>query len=79
MYTEKELKIAANVIKKIARSHHVSEAQVRSDMKEALNAGRSNPDPALQTRWATLHYAGMEPTLEEFVLWAAEVVGPCGR
>lgn len=71
MYTEKERKAAADIIKQLAREHHMSEAQVRLAMKEAMNAGRSNPDPAVQARWATLHYAGTEPTLEEFILWVA--------
>lgn len=50
MYTEEELKGAAKTIKQIAREHHVPEEQVRSDMEEAMNAGRSNPDPAVQAR-----------------------------
>ncbi len=73
MYTEKELKAAADIIRQIAREHHVPEEQVRLDLKEAMNAGRSNPDPAVQARWTTFHYAGAEPTLEEFVLWAASM------
>lgn len=71
MYAEEELKGAAKTIKQIAREHHVPEEQVRSDMEEAMNAGRSNPDPAVQTRWATFHFSGKEPTVEEFILWAA--------
>ena len=71
MNTEKELKIAAGIIEQIARNHHVSEAQVRSDMEEAMNAGRNHPDPAVQARWVTFHYAGAEPTVEEFILWVA--------
>ncbi len=73
MYTEKELKAAADIIKQIAREHHVSEEQVRLDLQEAMNAGRNNPDPAVQARWATFHYAGEEPTVEEFILWTATI------
>lgn len=71
MYTEKELKAATKIIRRIAREHHVPEEQVRSDMTEATNAGRNNPDPAVQARWATFHFSGKEPTVEEFILWAA--------
>ena len=71
MYTEKELKAATKIIRRIAREHHVPEEQVRSDMTEAMNAGRNNPDPAVQARWATFHFSGKEPTAEEFILWAA--------
>ena len=40
-------------------------------MKEAMTAGRNDPDPAVQAKWAGLEYAGGEPTLEEFILWMA--------
>ncbi len=33
MYTKKELESAANIIKKIAYENHVTEAQVRADMR----------------------------------------------
>ncbi len=74
MYTENELKAARNIIKQIAREHQVSEEQVRSDMTEAMNAGRSDPDPAVQARWAAFRYSGKEPTVEEFILWMADMV-----
>ncbi len=73
MYTEKELKAAADIIKQIAREHHVSEEQVRLDLQEAMNVGRNNPDPAVQALWATFRYAGAEPTVEEFILWTAAI------
>ncbi len=71
MYTEKELKAAAGIITQIARAHHVPEEQVRSGMREAINAARNDPDPEVQARWAAFHYAGAEPTPEEFILWLA--------
>lgn len=71
MYTEKELEAAARIIRQIAREHQVSEEQVRSDMEETMNAGRSNPDPAVQARWVTFRFSSKEPTVEEFILWAA--------
>ncbi len=75
MYTKKEREAVAEIIKRIAREHHVPEVQVRADMEEAMNAGRSSPDPAVQARWAGFSYAGVEPTLEEFILWTAEIAG----
>ena len=78
MYTKKELAHATDIIKRIAREHGVPEAQVRADMQEAMNAGRANPDPAVQARWAAFHYAGTEPTVEEFILWTASQIGDTG-
>ena len=71
MYTKRELKRAAEIIRQIARGHQVTEEEVRRDMKEAMDVGRSNPDPAVQAKWADFEYAGDEPTLEEFILWMA--------
>ena len=71
MYTKRELKRAAGIIRQIARKHNVTEDEVRRDMKEAMDAGRSNPDPAVQAKWVGFKYSGDEPTLEEFILWMA--------
>ena len=69
MYSEKELMNTAEIIRKIAQAHKVPEAQVRADMMNALNSGKSNPLPEIQARWASFHYAGEEPTAEELILW----------
>ena len=69
MYTKRELKRAAGIIRQIARDNHATEEEVRRDMKEAMDAGRSNPDPAVQAKWAGFEYVGDEPTLEEVILW----------
>ena len=71
MYTKRELKRAAGIIRQIARENHVTEEAVRRDMKEAMDAGRNNPDLAVQAKWVGFEYAGDEPTLEEFILWMA--------
>ena len=73
MYTEQELKKAADIIKKVAEDNNVSEDQVRADMQEAMDCGRNCPDPIAQKLWEGFHYAGSEPTLEEFILWVASL------
>ena len=74
MYTKKELKYAASIIRRIAREHHVSEAEVRSEMYEGMKAGRDNSDPEVQARWRTFHFSGDEPTVEEFILWTSSQI-----
>jgi hypothetical protein len=74
MYTKRELKRAAGIIRQIARENHVTEEEVRRDMKEAMDAGRQNTDPVVQAKWADFEYAGEEPMLEEFILWMAEKI-----
>ena len=72
MYTKRELKRAAGIIRQIARDNHVTEEEVRRDMKEAMD------DPAVQAKWAGFEYAGDEPTLEEFILWMAGQIKESG-
>ena len=74
MYTAKELKAAAGIIKKIAHENNVSEAEVRADMKMAMDCGRYNPAPSVRAQWANFQYAGAEPTLEEFILWTVSMM-----
>ena len=74
MYTKKELEYAANIIRRIAQEHQVPGADVRSEMYEAMRAGRNNSDPEVQVRWRTFHYAGDEPTVEEFILWTSSQI-----
>lgn len=52
MYTKRALKRAAGIIQQIARENYVTEDEVRKGMKEAMDAGRCNPDPAVQANWA---------------------------
>ena len=74
MYTKKELKAAANIIKKVALQNNVPEAQVRAEMQEAMDLAQNNPDPAAKALWANFHYAGPKPTLEEFILWTTKML-----
>ena len=56
-------------IEEIARTHGISEAEVRSDMMAAIRAGMENPDPAVQKKWAEIPWKGNTPTVEEFIAW----------
>jgi hypothetical protein len=71
MYSELDLKRAAKIIVWIARENNMSEEQVRADMKEAMEAGRKDPDPVVQAQWEEFRFVGKEPTIEEFILWTA--------
>lgn len=73
MYSQIELKKAAQNIKRVALEGGVSEKEVRRDMLEAMNAARNNTDPAVQARWETFHYRGAKPTLEEFLVWCSHL------
>lgn len=72
MYTKKQIEGVSEIIKRIARENHITEAELRTYMKEAMESGRNNPDPLVQAEWAGFDYAGDEPTIEEFILWVSE-------
>lgn len=74
MYIQKKSNPTANIIKQIAYKNHVTEEEVRTDIKAAMDGGRSNPAPEVQSRWESFHYEGEEPTPEEFILWVASLV-----
>ena len=74
MYTQTELKRAASHIRRLARENGLSEEDMRAEMKAAMDAGRNNPDPGVQARWAGFRYSGSEPTVYEFVLWVSSLV-----
>ena len=73
MYSRIEIKKAARNIKRVARQNGVPEEEVRRDMLVAMNAARSNDDPAVKARWETFYYSGSEPTLEEFLVWCSHL------
>ena len=68
------LKRAKRSIKQLAKSHGVSEAEVRAEMEEAMRAGMANPDPAVQARWASIQWRGETPTVEEFIACITEQI-----
>ena len=74
MYSERRIRNAADIIRRIAQREGVSEQQARKEIEIAMSHAQHNPDPAVQARWATFHYAGAEPTIEEFILWSANIV-----
>ena len=74
MFTEKQKKAASRIISQIARVHQVPEAEVRFEMEKAMEQGMSSSDPMVQARWASFSFTGEQPTVEEFILWAASMV-----
>ena len=58
MYTKRELKRAAGIIRQIARDNHVTEEEVRRDMQEAMDVGRSNPNPVSRRSGSGLSMPG---------------------
>ena len=45
------------IILQFTRGNHVAEEEVRRDIEEAMDAGRNNPDPAVQTKLAGFLYS----------------------
>ena len=68
-YSKSDLIRASQMITRMAKEHGVTEAEVRSDLLEAMQAGMENSDPNVQEKWKSFHYAGENATAEEFLAW----------
>ena len=68
-FSQSDLIRASQMIKRLAEEHGVTEAEVRSDLLEAMQAGMENSDPNVQEKWTSFHYAGEKATAEEFLAW----------
>lgn len=58
------------VIRQIAKQEGVSEQQVLDEMQKAIDAGYSDPDPAVQAYWASMPFKG-KPTPQELIVYLA--------
>ncbi len=68
-FSKSDLIRARHMITRLAEEHGVTEAEVRSDLLEAMQAGMENSAPNVQEKWKSFHYAGENATAEEFLAW----------
>lgn len=61
------------IIKQIAKQNHTTPEKVRREMEAAMEAGKRNPDPATQARWAAIPHKGSEVTLEDMIYYIAKL------
>ena len=64
----------ARAITIMAKRNDVSEAQIRVELQEAINASFRCNDSHVQAQWAECEFAGSEPTPGEFIIWLAKKV-----
>lgn len=57
------------IVGQIARAHGTTPQQVRLSMQQALDEGRRNPDPAIQSMWHSIPSKGGTPTLDEVIVF----------
>ena len=62
----------SKVIKAVAKKHGVRPEIVYEEMKEAIEAGYNNPDPAVQEYWRKIAPDGKIPAPEKFIETLAE-------
>ena len=68
------IKKAEEALEKVAQINGVSSEEVRREIEIAIAMARKNPDPEIQTFWASIPYKGAFPTPEEVILHIAKVV-----
>lgn len=73
IHTHTEIIAVKRHISELAAQLGIPETKIREDMMEAINSSKNNTDPNVQELWKTFHYAGAEPTLEEFILWFRDI------
>ena len=67
--TRGELDRAAENISALAKLHGVPEAEVRSEISQAIQAFCSSQNPSAQALQRTFRFNGSNPSPEEFLLW----------
>ena len=73
-YTKEQLVRASWVISKMAIEEGIPEKMVRDELKEVMKCYQCSQDPAVQKEYQTFHFAGQEPTVEEFLLWITKKI-----
>lgn len=58
-------------ISRVAGLHGKSEAHIRREIRRCMDIAMKNPDPKVRAIWASIPKKGKEPTVEEFIEWAA--------
>ena len=59
-----------SIIRQIAKQDGVTAEEVIDEMLKALDAGYNNPDPAVQSYWASMPFEG-QPTPQELIVYLA--------
>lgn len=54
-------------LQEVAAYNNTTVEEVRKEIMIAMEAGRNNPDPAVQALWAQIPHEGDKPTPEEFI------------
>lgn len=61
-------------LQEVAAANNTTVEEVRKEIMIAMEAGMSNPDPAVQALWREIPYKGDKPTPEEFIAFIKEKV-----
>lgn len=68
---DKEIDVE-DIVKQIAEKYGTTPQEVRLSMQQALDEGRNNPDPAVQSTWSSIPGKGKTPTLDEVLAFLAK-------
>lgn len=60
-----------DAINNVAQLHGKSERYIRREIRRCMDIAMKNPDPKVRALWASIPRKGKEPTVEEFIEWAA--------
>ena len=60
-----------SILRQVAKEHGVSVAEVRRDIDAAFKEAQANPDPKVQSKWASIPRKGDTPTAAETIAYLA--------
>lgn len=63
-----------NIIKEVAKSHKMSEQEVRDEMRVAIRAAMKSTDPTAQAFWKQIAPDGKEPPVEKVIAFISLMV-----
>ena len=75
IYSQEQLNQAKQIIRQMAAARGISEDAIRIEMSAAIDAALAETDPQVRDTWAHSPFAHTRPTVEEFILFAAQEVG----
>lgn len=65
---------ATEILRQVALENGVSLTEVRKEIQIAIEAGMSNPDPAVQSEWKAISQDGHPPSPEDLIIYLVKKI-----
>lgn len=62
------------IFRQVAKQYNTTPMEVYTEIQKAIDAGFTNPDPAVQEEWKKIKFKGERPTPEEVIEYMVDVL-----